>query len=442
MQVVKTVKIPLHYSTTKRKLRILNKLTARLTYGVARWSRLIEECDVQDRNRLRSHALEAQVKERTGLSAGFVQCCGDAALWMWRSYRELHRTWAKTVKMAESRKEQEWLKKLKRREPTKPLSSGVKRKIPIWFDYRVGKLEKAKRIKMASHVIRVATLKRGEWVTIPLNLAPYHIQLLGRGTAKSFQIVKKASKYCVHIKVEYKVPDAPVAGVLGVDLGVRRHAATVLPGGEKSDKLTPRSFRTIRDGEKKNRLDSLNRLVSELQQAEKFNALRRLRHKRKRVAEYFDRLSAKTLADMSGGCLLVVGYPKGVKYSNFKGNGKKKLRKMLTSWSYNRIIRFIVEERGERGLPTAVVDERWTSKTCWKCHSRQTLRVNQSTLFCRHCGMTFNADYNAALNIGLPYLAKAAGRRAADEPAQQTGDEQAREIVACKPGSQRPSRGW
>ncbi|WXG46379.1 MAG: transposase [Candidatus Atabeyarchaeum deiterrae] len=441
MQVVKTVKIPLHYSTTKRKLSILDKLTARLTYGVTLWSRLIEEHGVEDRSRLRSRALEARVKERTGLSAGFVQCCGDTALWMWRSYGELHRTWAKTVKMAESNKEQEWLKKLQRREPKKPLSNGLRHKIPIWFDYRVGKLEKARRIKMATHVIRVATLKRGEWVTIPLNPAPCHIQLLGQGTAKSFQIVKKGSKYSVHIKIEHRVLDVPVAGVLGVDLGVRRHAATVLLSGEKPPKLTPRSFLTIRDGEKKNRLDRLNRLVSELQQAEKYETLRRLRHKRKQVAVYFDRLSAKTLADMCGGCLLVVGHPKGVKYSNFKGNGKKKLRKVLTRWSYARLIRFIVEERAERGLSTAVVDERWTSKTCWKCRSRHTLRMNQSTLFCRHCGMTFNADYNGALNIGLPYLAKAAGRRAADEPAQGTEDDQAKEIVACKLGSQHPSRG-
>jgi len=151
MQVVKTAKIPVHYSTTRRKLSILDKLTARLTYGVALWSGLVEEYGVEGRSRLRSRALEARVKERTGLSAGFVQCCGDTALWMWRSYRELHRTWAKTVKMADSRKEQEWLKKLKRREPTKPISSGVRHKIPIWFDYRVGKLKKAKRIKIVSH---------------------------------------------------------------------------------------------------------------------------------------------------------------------------------------------------------------------------------------------------------------------------------------------------
>ncbi|WXG43879.1 MAG: transposase [Promethearchaeati archaeon SRVP18_Atabeyarchaeia-1] len=441
MQVTKTVRIPVHYSITRHKLGIIDKLTARLTCGVDLWSRLIEEYGIKERGKLRSRAFEAQVKERTGLGAGLVQCCGDTALWMWRSYRELHRAWAEAVEMAGRRKEWEWHGKLLRREPRKPLTSGLSHKVPIWFDYRVGKLEHAKSIRIASHVIRVATLRKGEWVTIPLNAAPYHAKLLELGTAKSFQIVKKDSKYYVHVKIDYDVPDRPVAGVLGVDLGVKRQAATVLLIGEKP-RITPRSFTTIRDGEKRHRLDRLNRLVSDLQQAGKYDALRRLRHKRKRVAEHFDRVSAVTLADMSEGCLLVVGYPKGIKYRSYRGNGKRKLRKALTRWSYGRIMRFTVEERAERGLPTLVVDERWTSRTCWKCGSRQTLRLNQSTLFCRCCGMTFNADYNGALNIGLPYLANAAGRGAADEPAQETGDEQAREIVACKPGSQHPSRGW
>ncbi|KPV64781.1 MAG: hypothetical protein AOA65_0848 [Candidatus Bathyarchaeota archaeon BA1] len=51
------------------------------------------------------------------------------------------------------------------------------------------------------------------------------------------------------------------------------------------------------------------------------------------------------------------------------------------------------------------------------------------------CCRFFNADYNAALNVGLPLLAKAADRGATVELAQ-TEDEQAREIVARKLGSQ------
>jgi hypothetical protein len=58
MQIVKTVKIPVHYATTKRKLDILNKLTARLTYGVHLWSQIIEANDIRTRSGLRKAELE------------------------------------------------------------------------------------------------------------------------------------------------------------------------------------------------------------------------------------------------------------------------------------------------------------------------------------------------------------------------------------------------
>ncbi|HID60248.1 MAG TPA: hypothetical protein EYP46_00110 [Hadesarchaea archaeon] len=80
MQVVKTAKIPVYYATTKRKLDILNRLTARLTYGVHFWSQIIEANDIRSRSGLRKSEFERQVRERTGLSAGFVQCCADTAL--------------------------------------------------------------------------------------------------------------------------------------------------------------------------------------------------------------------------------------------------------------------------------------------------------------------------------------------------------------------------
>jgi len=287
MQVVKTVKIPVHYATTGRKLNVLEKLTARLTFGVALWSKLIESHNIKTRCQLRSRILEGEVKEQTGLSAGFVQCCGDTALWMWQSYREQHKAWLRKLKTAERRGGKRWGEKLLEREPRKPSTHCNNRKVPTWFDCRIGRLERAKSVKMASYVVRMATLRRGEWMTVLLNPARYQLSLLEKGVIKSFQIVKKNSKFYVHVKIEYDAPERPVSGVFGVDLGVKRSAAAVLL--KPDERLSPRSFLTIRDGERKRRLDQLNRLVSELQHAEKYEALKRLRHKRKHVAEYFDR---------------------------------------------------------------------------------------------------------------------------------------------------------
>jgi putative transposase len=420
MRVVKTVKIPVHHATTKRKLGVLNRLTARLTYGVHLWSRIIEVNGIRTRSGLRRREFEREVREQTGLSAAFTQCCADTTLWMWKSYQKLHYEWERRVRQAQQNGDERWLRKLMKREPRPPFSNGCKHKIPIWFDYRIGSLEEAEEIKLSPRVVRISTLKRGERVTVLLNPARYHLNLLKRGEIKSFQIMKRGKKFYVHVKIGCEVQDQPVRAVRGVDLGIRRSAATVLLHPSKP--LCRGDFSVIRDGKKTHRLNELNRRVAELQQLKKWEALKRMRNKRRRVAEYYDRLTAKRIAKISGGCVVVVGYPEGIKYENYRGNNKRKLRCLMTRWTYGRIIRYTIEECAEQGIEVVVSDERWSSRTCHRCGSRNTERLTQSVICCYNCGLTYNADFNAAINIGSSILAGPRSRQAEVDPAQ-TSDE-------------------
>ena len=437
MQVVKTVPIPVHYALTKRKLRILDSLTARLSYGICLWSQLIK------RNQLRGTCAERdrsakEFQEQTELPAAMVQCCYDTAKWAWRSYRQLHREWS--LKVAEARRthDDRWLLKLLKREPQKPFSNGVQHKIPIWFDERIGTLEPSRRMKLVPWVARISTLRKGKKITIPLNPAKYHLGLLQKGQLKSFQLIKRNGRYYVHVKVEFRVPDQPVHAVRGVDLGVKRSMASVMLRPNQP----PRSsdFTTIRDGLKQEQLNRLNRRVAELQKARKWAPLKRIRHKRLHVSEYYDRLAAKRVAATSQNCLVAVGYPKGIKHKNYRGNGKPKLRRALARWSYGRAIRYIQEECAEQGIRTEAPDELWSSRTCHRCGSRHTERLTQSLFHCWNCELWYNADYNAAINIGSRFLPTATTRQATDDLAY-AWNEQAREIVACEPRSPHPLMG-
>jgi transposase len=359
------------------------------------------------------------VQKQAGLSAGFVQCCADTALWMWRSYWQLHREWQRTVRQAQRAGDERWLCKLMKREPQPPFSNGLRHKIPIWFDDRIGSLEHSE-IKLSPRVIRISTLKRGERITVLLNPAKYHLDLLECGEIKSFQIVKRGKKFYVHVKVEREVRDQPVRAVRGVDLGVKRSAATVLLRSDKP--LSRGDFSVIRDGEKTHRLNELNEKVAKLQQMKKWGALKRMRNKRRRVAEYYDRLTAKRIADISSECIVAIGHPKGIKYENYRDNGKRKLRRLMTRWAYGRIIRYTIEECAEQGIKVAAPDERWTSITCHRCGSRNTERLTQSVVHCYDCGLTYNADFNGAINIGSSILAGPRSRWAEVDPAP-TSDE-------------------
>ena len=404
MLVQKTVKVPIHYATTKNKLRVLDRLTARLTYAVKLWSEVFERYEIKTRRELQRLEYQHFVRDQTGLSAGFVQQCGNQTFWMWESYRELHSKWQKAVETVCTRGNEQWLRKLLEREPSKPFQrKNSNRKIPTRFDYRTGEVERSERVKLSPLLIRISTLKKHEKLTIFLNPSSYHLELLERGKIRDFQLVKHGKKYYAHIVVQYEVEDHPIHAVRGVDLGIRRSAATVLLRPDRP--LMRRDFSIIRDGLKRQRLNQLNERVAELQQTKKWNALKRIRGKRGRVAEYYDRLTAKQIAEISSGCLVAIGYPKGIKADNYRGNGKRALRRGLARWSYGRIIRYIKEECAERGIKVVGPNERWSSMACHRCGSLNTERPIQSTFTCLNCGLIYNADFNAAINIGSSILA-------------------------------------
>jgi transposase len=275
-------------------------------------------------------------------------------------------------------------------------------------------------MRLCSYAARISTLRRGEKLTVPLNPARHHVELLSRGSLRGFQLVKRDGKYHVHIKVEYSVCNQPVLAVRGIDLGVKRSMASVTLRPHQP--LRSRDFTIIRDGLKVDYLNRLNRRVAELQEARKWTALKRIRHKRLNIAKHYDHLFARLIADASEGCLVVVGYPKGIKYTNYRGNDRAFLRRVLARWSYGRIIRYIKEECAEQGIPFEASDERWSSRTCHRCGSRHTERLTQSLFHCWNCELIYNADFNAAINIGSRFLPSALTRGATAGLAQAGND--------------------
>jgi hypothetical protein len=434
--VVKTVRVPVHYALTKRKLSILDSLTARTTYGVWLWSRLFREHKLKGTYADRRLFYE-QVKRDAKLGT-MAQCCFDTAARMWSSYREAHKAWRREVAIARRNGDKKWLRKLLRREPQEPFTNGMQHKVPIWFDSRFGAIEPSKRMKLCPYVARVSTLRRGVKLTVPLNPAKHHSGLLEKGVMKSFQIVKRDGKYYVHLKVEFQVPTQPVNAVRGIDLGVKRSMASVMLRPNRP--LRSSDFTIQTDGLKRDRLNRLEKRIAELQQARKWEPLKHIRHRRLHISEQYDRLIAKQLAVMSQNALVAVGYPKGIKYENCRGNGNANQRRRLTRWSYGRIIRYIREECAKQGIETEAPNEFWSSRTCHRCGSRHTERLTQSLFHCWNCELVYNADYNAAINIGSLFLPAATTRRAADDLAY-AGEDPPREIVGGEPRSPHPFTG-
>ena len=151
MKLQKTIRIPVSNKITKEKLEKLDRLTARLTYGVQLFKNKIIENDITTVKE--AEKFRKEIQQLTSLQSAFAQACRDKALWMYKSYKKLYKDWKKEIKKLEKaiencknknkykhkrEKLERKLYRLRKREPSLPT---INNKTPVMFDYRTGSIE-------------------------------------------------------------------------------------------------------------------------------------------------------------------------------------------------------------------------------------------------------------------------------------------------------------
>ncbi|MFH1637527.1 MAG: zinc ribbon domain-containing protein, partial [Candidatus Woesearchaeota archaeon] len=212
--------------------------------------------------------------------------------------------------------------------------------------------------------------------------------------------------YYAYFTCEYTVPDTDAQYLRTVDLGILRSLSTVLFDCEGT--LVKNSFKVFNDNKKRAKLNVMDIRIKGLQQSMNWKLLKKLRAYRRNFVEDGMRKSSKLFAECCAGCKVLIGYPKHIKYRHFKGNGNKKHRARLGSWSYRKHITYIQHACEAFGVHAQEVNERMTSKRCSNCGSLNTDRPykSQFSLFhCNDCFKTYNADFNACVNLGIKPIA-------------------------------------
>ncbi|WP_237705901.1 transposase [Methanocella conradii] len=417
MLVRKTVRIPVHYETTKSKVDRLGRLTARLTYCISLINGLVSPETSLDRKTLRRLVKDSDIVQKCGLSAGYVDQCIDKVLWAWRSYEDRHGEWQYMYDRAvedhancgdDERGELE--KKVKRLEKNEPSPPVFDHKVSCRLDFRTGGIERGENSFLLW--MHVSTLVKGETMDVPLNPSYYHLKQLEGAMISDFEIIRKNGRYYAHVSTTRFVVDVETSSYGGIDQGLNRTLAIVL--------LPPTGAGVPREellyDEKRNMLDKYDAIIASLQSAmasarhdrarwlveyhKMSRKLKQLRGKRNNVSVYHDWLLANKAAEYTDGYTIAIGNTR-FRQAQYRGNGMPALRKRIGKWSYARQRMFIAHKRAERGLSTMLVDERNTSNTC-RCGSRLVTRKylnGASWLLCHSCGSKLDADLNAAYNI-------------------------------------------
>jgi putative transposase len=412
----KTLVLPVDDRITRKKVKFLDTLTARLTYGVHLFlEKLIAENikSVKEAEKYRQ-----DIQTFTGLSSAFVQACRDKALWMFKSYRQLHRDWQQDITRLEksiakckerlakksTAKDKTRLQKLQhklyrwnKREPSSPTTKG---KVPVMFDYRVGDIAFSRHSKEFPLWARISTLIKGEKLHLPLSVYPYAEKHLHDNAwrVKSFQLVKnhRSNRYEVHIVIEKKVMPV-VTSLTGIDLGLKRLATAVVCKSSGEGRVL--LFKKEDYKEFFIRMRQLNNRIARLKRLQKYAALKTLYRRRVNYAKDFRRKLAVDIAErLAKGSLVVIGCPDKVRNCHYKGSGHRRNRKRVNHWAFKDCAdRIAMAVLVRDGIPY-VMNEWWTTHRCSICGSRK-VEVKDRWFKCLNCGYEEDRDVNSSFNM-------------------------------------------
>ncbi len=78
-------------------------------------------------------------------------------------------------------------------------------------------------------------------------------------------------------------------------------------------------------------------------------------------------------------------------------NSSAKLNRRLHAWSFRKLQMYVKYKANLEGIPVVYVNPKNTSKRCHRCG--HVAQANGREFRCPKCGLVYNRDLNAAINI-------------------------------------------
>lgn len=237
------------------------------------------------------------------------------------------------------------------------------------------------------------TLKSGR-VKLDLKIGGYQIALL-RGQNPTSATLSKTRQGDYYMNFAVEVPTQPpnqTPRVLGVDLGLRDIATTSTGQSWDGEQLrkTRDKFVRVRASIQTKCTKSARRLLRRLSGQES-RFMKWLNHNiSKQIVEIAKSFGAIAFEDLTGIRLRVV-----------KVN--KKTRTEIHRWAFHELRIFTEYKAAIAGIKVVLVDPRYTSQTCSRCHHIHPVKGksyrNGKKFKCGFCGFEHDADVNAGLNL-------------------------------------------
>jgi putative transposase len=235
-------------------------------------------------------------------------------------------------------------------------------------------------------------------IVVPFILGKYQADRIGNAKGQCDLVLRKDGKWFLIVTVD--VPEGtpiPATDFIGVDLGIAA-IATDSDGNAYSGK-------PIDDVRRKHKLQRRRLGKRNTKGAKK--KLKRIAGKEARFRKEENHVISRRIVASAKGTNRGIGLEdlKDIRARITARGGEARNR--LGGWAFGQLGSFLDYKARLAGVPVVSIDPRNTSRTCSDCgHCQRSNRKTQGEFSCKACGMSMNADRNAALNIRFKALAK------------------------------------
>lgn len=247
--------------------------------------------------------------------------------------------------------------------------------------------------------VRIWVIDRGDGkpgrITLKYTGSEQDLQLLTSRQGESDLLCSRGKWFLAASIPHPDIVPGQTEGMIGVDLGIARVATLATNQGEDVSFIHGRSIEARKNHDR--------HLREELQKKGSKSAKRKLKKRSGRQSRWMkdtNHCISKQIVSQAKRT------GKGIALEDLKGirdrvrHRSPNQRSTMASWSYRQLADFIVYKATLTGVPVIFVDPAYTSQQCSACgYTAKKNRTTQARLVCRHCGVTINADTNAAINI-------------------------------------------
>ena len=243
-------------------------------------------------------------------------------------------------------------------------------------------------------------------IAIPIECGEMQKQLLkdalnGKYKIGAFQLVRRDEwfYFVIPIKKEVEIKQS-YDGIVGVDLGLRYNAVITLL--HKNGEITNVEFVKYRNLMHKirmlwHRIDELKSMLPEGQRTSK--RIQRLWKRIRRINNWIAHNISKRIVEIAKENNAMIAMENLKRLRPVRGKNSRKNNRRISNWVRGKVVKYTIYKARWEGIRVRLVSAKNTSKTCHICGS-QGLRAG-ANFFCVHCRHTYNADFNASVNIGI-----------------------------------------